>query len=261
MFLSNKYSICYNSIIDRAKSRTLGEYTEVHHIIPKCLGGTNSKDNLVRLTGREHFICHLLLVKMVEGKARHQMIKASAMMLVKNKQQNRYQVTARLYEKLKKDASAAMSALTKGKPKHTESSRKLLSDKAIGRPSQFKGKTHSAEVREQLSSAKSKPCLSPIGERFPNTKAAGEAYGISSVAIRGRIERGTTGWCYERAEDQSVVINKLMEKKIKPKREYGPQTADHIAKRIASRKTSGHYKDREATIAKMSVARKSREHQ
>ena len=258
--MSNKYSICYNSIIDRAKSRTLGEYTEIHHIIPRCLGGTNAKDNLVRLTGREHFICHRLLVRMVEGKARYQMIKASAMMVVKNKQQSRYQITARLYEKLKKDASAAMSALTRGKPKHTDSSKKILSEKAMGRLSQFKGKTHSAEVKEQLSSAKSKPCISPAGERFPNTKAAGEAYGISSVAIRGRIERGLAGWRYERSEDQTVVINKLIKNKAKPKRECGPQTADHIAKRIATRKTSRHYKDREATIAKMSVARKSREH-
>lgn len=258
MFLSNKYSICYNSIIDRAKSRTLGEYTEIHHIIPKCLGGTNSKDNLVRLTGREHFICHRLLVRMVEGKAQHQMIKASAMMVVKNNRQNRYQVTSRLYEKLKKEAAAAMSVLTKGKPKHTEESKKILSIKATGRPSQFKGKRHSAEAREQLSFAKSKPCISPTGEKFPSTKAAGEAYGISGAAIRGRIERGTAGWRYERDEDQSTVINKLTDKKNKPKREYNPQTADHIAKRIAARKTSGHYKDREATIAKMSIARKTR---
>ena len=70
---------------------------------------------------------------MVEGKARYQMIKASAMMVVKNKQQSRYQITARLYEKLKKDASAAMSALTRGKPKHTDSSKKILSEKAMGR--------------------------------------------------------------------------------------------------------------------------------
>lgn len=36
---------------------------EAHHIIPKCLGGDNSKENLVVLTPREHFIAHLLLCK------------------------------------------------------------------------------------------------------------------------------------------------------------------------------------------------------
>jgi hypothetical protein len=36
-------------------------YYEKHHIIPKCLGGTNTEENLVLLSGREHFICHKLL--------------------------------------------------------------------------------------------------------------------------------------------------------------------------------------------------------
>lgn len=33
-----------------------------HHIIPKSIGGNNSKHNLVLLTPREHFIAHLLLL-------------------------------------------------------------------------------------------------------------------------------------------------------------------------------------------------------
>ncbi len=37
-------------------------YYERHHILPKCLGGENDKENLVLLTGKEHFICHKLLV-------------------------------------------------------------------------------------------------------------------------------------------------------------------------------------------------------
>lgn len=38
-----------------------GEYKERHHIIPKCIGGTNDKDNLIDLYAREHFIAHKLL--------------------------------------------------------------------------------------------------------------------------------------------------------------------------------------------------------
>ena len=55
------YSKVYNNIIDRAKDRTLEGYSERHHIVPKCVGGRNEKSNLVDLTAREHFICHLLL--------------------------------------------------------------------------------------------------------------------------------------------------------------------------------------------------------
>jgi hypothetical protein len=36
---------------------------ERHHIVPRCLGGSNRKDNLVYLTAREHFLAHKLLVR------------------------------------------------------------------------------------------------------------------------------------------------------------------------------------------------------
>ena len=39
-------------------------YTERHHILPKCMGGSNEKHNLVDLTAEEHFLAHQLLVKM-----------------------------------------------------------------------------------------------------------------------------------------------------------------------------------------------------
>ena len=39
------------------------EYTERHHIIPKSMKGSNEKDNLVRVTPREHYIAHLMLWK------------------------------------------------------------------------------------------------------------------------------------------------------------------------------------------------------
>lgn len=54
----------YNIIIERAKSenRKKGNiYYEEHHILPKCLGGTDKKENLVLLTAKEHYLCHHLL--------------------------------------------------------------------------------------------------------------------------------------------------------------------------------------------------------
>lgn len=40
-----------------------GEYHERHHILPKCMGGTNDKDNLVDLTAQEHYNAHKLLAE------------------------------------------------------------------------------------------------------------------------------------------------------------------------------------------------------
>lgn len=65
MFNNSKYTKIYFSIVDRAKSRATAPPIERHHIVPKSLGGTNEKDNLVNLTPKEHRLCHLLLTKMV----------------------------------------------------------------------------------------------------------------------------------------------------------------------------------------------------
>lgn len=61
------YIKIYNRLICNAKneSRQKGSevYYENHHILPRCLEGTDEKDNLVLLTAREHFIAHWLLIK------------------------------------------------------------------------------------------------------------------------------------------------------------------------------------------------------
>ena len=96
MYLHNKYTKWYYSIIAHAKLKVnqLG-YTELHHIIPKSLGGSNTLDNVVRLTPKEHYICHLLLTKMVIGIARRKMWYASYMMM---KGTGRFKPSARMYE-------------------------------------------------------------------------------------------------------------------------------------------------------------------
>lgn len=57
------YKRIYNELIYRGKVRILEGYKEKHHILPKCLGGKDNKENLVELTAREHFIAHQLLHK------------------------------------------------------------------------------------------------------------------------------------------------------------------------------------------------------
>ena len=58
------YKLHYQKLIERANNRLLtGVYIEKHHIIPKCMGGSDSDDNLVKLTAEEHFVAHQLLVK------------------------------------------------------------------------------------------------------------------------------------------------------------------------------------------------------
>jgi hypothetical protein len=67
MFIDNKYKKWYYQIIDNARKRKTPDIKETHHIIPRCIGGSNEKENLVDLTPREHFICHWMLTKMTES--------------------------------------------------------------------------------------------------------------------------------------------------------------------------------------------------
>lgn len=58
------YQKFYDRLILNAINRsTLDGYTEKHHIVPKCLGGTNELTNIVKLTAREHFLAHAALAK------------------------------------------------------------------------------------------------------------------------------------------------------------------------------------------------------
>lgn len=74
------YQKHYSLLIERARNRILDAYTERHHIIPRCLGGRNKKENLVSLTPEEHFVAHQLLVKIYPDN--HKLIKAAVMMSV-----------------------------------------------------------------------------------------------------------------------------------------------------------------------------------
>lgn len=58
------YKKHYELLINRGKNRMLSGYVERHHIIPKCMGGTDDYENLVQLTPEEHYLAHQLLIKM-----------------------------------------------------------------------------------------------------------------------------------------------------------------------------------------------------
>jgi hypothetical protein len=107
------YRKIYDSIIDRAKNRTLNEYSEKHHIVPISLGGKNNKENLVNLTAREHFICHWLLWKFTTGTNKIKMGHAFGRMRY-HSSNNRY-YTSIGYEIAKKAHSISASLCHKGK--------------------------------------------------------------------------------------------------------------------------------------------------
>lgn len=114
MFIENKYYKWYRNIIENAKRRDITGYTEQHHIIPRSLGGSNDKNNLVALTAKEHFICHVLLTKFTKGLEYQKMLYACNGMKRSRNYQNRY-INSRLFETIKKEFSKMHSEKLKGK--------------------------------------------------------------------------------------------------------------------------------------------------
>lgn len=73
-FTSNKYLSWYIEMMIRSLDRPfLSGMLEKHHIIPKSLGGSNDVSNIAKLTPREHFIAHRLLLRVTEGGSRAKM--------------------------------------------------------------------------------------------------------------------------------------------------------------------------------------------
>lgn len=166
------YNTLYDALIEKAKHQVLppGTYTENHHIVPKCLGGSNSKDNIVTLTARQHYIAHKILVKkydrLTQGKDRtpyFKMLRAFTAMLwawgcpVENKRAINY--CSKLYEQWKKDLSHEISRSNKQRDLNlTDEQRSEISEKISkglreyfeNHSGSFKGKKHGSRTLEKM---------------------------------------------------------------------------------------------------------------
>lgn len=160
------YLKIYDQIIERAKCRTLLGYKERHHIIPKCLGGSDDASNLVELTAREHYIVHKLLMEIypnVNG-----LVYAVWMMSnFKNKHQSNYKVSSREYERYRlsyikihahsmighKHSNDTIQKMKQAKIGHvvSDETRKRISNALTGRPGTWIGRKHNDESKKKMS--------------------------------------------------------------------------------------------------------------
>jgi hypothetical protein len=166
----------YSQIIERAKNRQLEGYKEKHHILPKCLGGNNDKDNLIGLTAREHFLCHMLLCEIYPNNIK---LKHALFLMAIGKQKNKYNhyiINSKTYERLKIE----YSNMLKNTPRSTETKDKISKSK--------KGSILSDEIKIRISDGRKGIKCKPykkrkdIGtKRNPNSK--------QSESLKGNTNR------------------------------------------------------------------------
>ena len=175
------YQLIHNQIIERAKDRTLTTYKEKHHIIPRCFGGTNDKENLVYLTAREHFIIHKLLVKIYPDIIGLRYAVWMMANKVDNDQYDRskaYQVGAREYNRLREQFS--------------KDHRETMS----GCNNPFYNRTHTKETKQKISQTKKKQNLSGIKSHSYGKKHTKESK--DKMSEHGKLMTGELNGFYNK---------------------------------------------------------------
>ena len=167
IFIDNKYTRWYYAIVDNAKTRSITGYTETHHIIPRSIGGSNHKDNLVKLTAREHFVCHMLLVKMLPAPQNQKLVYAAwCMANQENDLQTRYKVVSRSYQWIRERFATMHAERTRSNNPMSNPAIRKRHQEAIKKRGKTKGNTGnkrgpiSNQLREVLSQ-KTKESMTP----------------------------------------------------------------------------------------------------
>lgn len=110
------------------------EYKERHHIIPKCMGGTNDEENLIDLYAREHFVAHQLIASENPScNALHYALWNMANMTGATGE--RYKLTPEEYENIRTSISKKFSG---------------VNNPMYGKRSAMYGKHHSKETKEKI---------------------------------------------------------------------------------------------------------------
>jgi len=170
----------------------------------RACGGSDENINLIFLTAREHFICHLLLPKMTEGKFKYKMYHALWGIINQNSnKQNRYKISSRLYEKIKIENNRIMSherlgksnLNSKGKPK-TEEHKQKLRIANLGKNNPNFGKKRPDHSKKM--SGENNPMFGLFGEKHPQ-------YGLKrDVSVCEKIKENR--WNEQKREEHALRL-------------------------------------------------------
>ena len=154
-------ALCYdefinNILITRGRFNCQG-YKERHHIIPKCMGGTNDENNLIDLYAREHFEAHRLLALENPKNSSLQWAWWNMAHMTTNSKHERYELTAEEYEEArtyfsKMQTGRFVSDETRQKHRDIQTGYKFSEESKMKMSESHKNM--SDETRKKLSNAK-----------------------------------------------------------------------------------------------------------
>lgn len=160
--MNSTYQKFIQNILDtRGRFGCGEEYHERHHIVPRCMNGTNDKENLIDLFAREHFEAHRLLA--LENPDNQKLIHAWWMMsITTNSHVRQESVTPEEYEEARKLFSQSISGknnpmygkISPMRGRHlSEEQKQHLRDINLGELSPNYGKPLSEETKAKISAS------------------------------------------------------------------------------------------------------------
>lgn len=180
----------YQRLMERARGRKLSGYKERHHVKPRCLGGDDSKSNIVNLRAEEHYVAHQLLVKMYPKN--HKLIWSAVNMASGSRRQGR--ANNKLYGWLRRQWSASMRKWSTGRIA-SEEARARMSAARLGK----KMKPHSEETKKKMSAAslgrpksaehRAASAAAHLGMKYDQPRSA-ESRARSSAAVKAAFATG-----------------------------------------------------------------------
>jgi hypothetical protein len=151
------YEKIYNDIISKARSEDRkkikgGIYYERHHIIPRCLGGSNDKSNLILLTAKEHYICHRLLSLIYPNNNK---LKYAVWCMINGLgNPSRYIPSGKIYKRLRELHASTTTSIETRKKISNSNKGKVRSKETLKKMSLAQiGKTRSEETKKKMSEA------------------------------------------------------------------------------------------------------------
>ena len=174
----------YNSLINRGKLRGLDKsiipyYVELHHILPRCLGGKNNPENLVLLTAREHIIAHLLLTRIYRGNFKILSAATKMFSIGKTKREEDIKrISTRTLAQLKEEYSKAQLA-----KEFSDNHKKNLSES-------HRGIRFSEKTKAKLKLSRySNQVIDPNGKIYESIADCSKNTGIPQTTLKDWIKR------------------------------------------------------------------------
>lgn len=218
------YSAHYERLIARARDRVLDGYVERHHVIPKCMGGSNDASNLVQLTAEEHYVAHQLLHKM------HPSVPGLSFALV-NMTGNPYGYRSnKLYGWIKKKHAPFVS----------------LSQKEV-----WQRPGHREKMKAAMDEVRSRP---GYGEQFSRIHKGR----IKSPEECANIAKARTGMKYKKMSDQARANMAAARRKTWAERKANGTDKLIAAKTVATRRKNGSYEFSDEWRANIGKATRAR---